>query len=81
SIRDPDNADGVYGAGDEVVVRFNLDTARPPVSTKWDIDKYLTFCTPCNPGCERARVREGIPIDAEYNGLGAEYSGTWEDPQ
>ena len=81
SIRDPDNADGVYSAGDEVVVRFTLDTARPTVLTKWDIDKYLTFCTPCNPGCERARVREGIPIDAEYNGLGAEYSGYWEDPQ
>ena len=25
----------------------------PTVLTKWDIDKFLTFCTDCNPGCER----------------------------
>ena len=30
-----------------------VDTLMPTVLTKWDIDKYLTFCTDCNPGCER----------------------------
>ena len=30
-----------------------VDTLMPTVLTKWDIDKLLTFCTDCNPGCER----------------------------
>ena len=81
AMRDPDNLDSVYGVGDEVTVEFTLDTEMPPVATKWDIDKLLTFCTPCNPGCERERVRDTVPIDAEYNGLGAEYRGVWTSPR
>ena len=79
SIRDVDDLDSVYGNGDEVTVRFTVETTQPAVSTKWDIDKLLTFCTACNPGCERDRLREGFPVDAEYNGLGTEYSGYWQD--
>lgn len=80
-IRDPDNLDTVYSNGDELTVSFSVDTDRPPVATKWDIDKLLTFCTPCNPDCSREVTNSitGALIDAEYNGLGAEYSGAWVD--
>ena len=53
SIRDPDNLDASYGPGDELTITFTVDTLMPTVLTKWDIDKFLTFCTDCNPGCER----------------------------
>ena len=53
SIRDPDNLDSSYGPGDEVTITFTVDTDQPRVISKWDIDKYLTFCTDCNPNCER----------------------------
>ena len=88
SIRDPDNLDSHYGVADEVTVTFTVDTLMPPVFTKWEIDKYLTFCTDCNPGCERESRRRKVegqtnfemggkfdPIDAEYNGLGTAYTG------
>lgn len=52
TFSDPDNGDTVYSDGDRVVVRFTLDTSTPPVASKWDIDKLLTFCTPCNPSCQ-----------------------------
>ena len=88
-IADPDNLDTVFGNGDVVTVRFAVDTSKQPVASKEDIDKLLTFCTACNPGC--ARSVEPAPltdasgnsineaIDADYNGLGTEYSGEWID--
>ena len=46
----------------------------PPVRDKWEIDLLLTFCTPCNPKCERWLMNDFDPaaddIDAPYNGLG-----------
>ena len=78
TIRDPDNLDTVYGNGDEITVTFTLDTLMPAVTSKWDIDKYLTFCTDCNPGCQREQ-KAGSKIDHEYNGLGTAYSGYWQD--
>ena len=58
-MRDPDNLDTYFSNGDELAVRFNVETAMVPVNTKWEIDKLLTFCTPCNPSCERSP--EGEP--------------------
>ena len=79
TIRDPDNLDTTFSNGDELTIRFNVETAMAPVTSKWDIDKLLTFCTPCNPGCERSG--EQPVYDSEYNGLGSEYSGYWHDPR
>ena len=80
SIRDPDALDTYFSDGDELTIGFSVDTEMRPVTSKWDIDKLLTFCTPCNPSCEREALRNGKAIDAEYNGLGTEYSGFWRDP-
>ena len=77
SIRDPDNLDEVFSNGDELTIKFTVETRKPDVSTKFHIDKLLTFCTPCNPGCERSPL--GSIFDREYNGLGTEYSGHWDD--
>ena len=77
TMRDPDNLDTAFSNGDEIEITFNVETDRPPVAVKWDIDRLLTFCTPCNPSCERSQA--GAARDAAYNGLGTEYSGTWTD--
>ena len=77
SMRDPDNLDTYFSNGDELTVVFNVETSMPAVTSKWEIHKLLTFCTPCNPGCERSPM--GSPYDEEYNGLGSAYSGHWAD--
>ena len=63
-LRDRDDLDTVFSNGDELEISFNVETDTAPVTTKWEIDKLLTFCTPCNPSCERSP--EGSPFDAEY---------------
>ena len=45
TIRDPDNLDTGYGDGDEITITFTVDTLKPSVASKWDIDKLVTFCT------------------------------------
>ena len=97
SIRDPDNMDTVFSEGDEVTVVFSVDTGEydsststldlRPVASKWEIDKLLTFCTPCNPECQRGPANAGFAnalpatrrYDDEYNGIGSAYSGEWRD--
>ena len=85
TISDPDNHDSTFGSGDQITLTFTVDTLMPPVRDKWEIDLLLTFCTPCNPKCERWLMNDFDPaadqIDAPYNGLGSEYSGAWVTPR
>ena len=62
-----------------------MDTLEPPVYSKWEIDKYLTFCTDCNPNCEREIRRkkvegqsncQGWPCQGpKYDQIDDEYNG------
>ena len=39
SISDPDNLDEAFSDGDQLVIKFDIDTAMAPVHDKWSIDK------------------------------------------
>ena len=62
-----------------MTVVFTVDTDTPPVPTKAEIDRLLTFCTSCNPACERNPTINFQGMDVDYNGLGTAYSGAWTD--
>ena len=61
TISDPDNHDSTFGSGDQITLTFTVDTLMPPVRDKWEIDLLLTFCTPCNPKCERWLMNDFDP--------------------
>ncbi|KAH3742736.1 calcium-binding protein [Pelomyxa schiedti] len=40
---DPDNGDAIFSTGDVLVIVFNVDTTRPPVTTKAQVDSLIKF--------------------------------------